>query len=58
MAASEGMTEVFRTQQQQHSLRVAELVRERDELLSHMDELRARVSLVSSFQLFVPVPAV
>ena len=52
MDASEGMTEAFRTQQQQH---VAELVWERDELLSQMDELRARVSLVSSFQLFVPV---
>ena len=57
MAALEGMTEAFRTQQQEHSSRVAELVQERDELLSHMDELRAQVSLVSSFQLFVPIPA-
>ena len=47
MDASEGMTEAFRTQQEQHSLRVAELVQERDELLSQMDELRAQVSLVS-----------
>ena len=49
MAASEGMMEAVRTQQQQYALRIEELVWERDELLSHLREFQARVSLPSSF---------
>ena len=54
MATSEGMTEAVRTQQWQSSLRIEELVRERDKLLSRL----AQVSLAPFFYLFAPALAI
>ena len=49
MAATEGMTEAVRVQQWQSSLRLEELVQERDVLLSQLYEFRARVSFCIFF---------
>ena len=58
MAASKGMMEAVRTQQLQYASRIEELVRERDELLSRLQEFQARVSLAPFSYLFAPVLAV
>ena len=56
MAATKSMTEGVMVQQRHFSLKIEELVLERDALLSQLHEFRARVSLCvfHFFQLVAP----